>query len=132
MITWTPELATGVPEVDHDHQVLIDNLNRLETALKERAGAQHILGMVAFLEKYAQQHFAREEGCMSRLHCPMAAANMAAHAKFVQTCAEARKKLEMPNAASGVAIKIHSDLCAWIRDHILKIDLSLRQCVKPH
>jgi hemerythrin len=130
MITWSPELATGVPEVDHDHLVLIDNLNRLETALKERAGAEHINGMVAFLERYAQQHFAREESCMNRLNCPTAAANKAAHAKFIQTCAEARKKLESPDAAAGLAFKIHTDLCAWIREHILKIDMGLRQCAK--
>ena len=132
MIIWSPEFETGIPEVDHDHQVLVDNLNRLETALQQRAGAEHINGMVAFLKRYAQQHFTREEGCMSRLHCPVAAANKIAHIKFIQTCAEARKKLESPTAASGVAIKIHSEMCAWIRDHILKIDLNLRQCVKPH
>ena len=130
MIVWNPEFATGVPEVDHDHQVLIDNLNRLETALQQRAGAEHINGMVAFLERYAQQHFAREESCMSRLHCPAAAVNKVAHQKFIQTCIAARAQLEAPAAGSGVAIRIHSEMCAWIRDHILKIDLNLRKCVK--
>ena len=130
MITWSNEFATGVDFVDHDHQVLIDNLNRLEAALRDGEGAARIGDLVTFLERYAKEHFAREERCMDQVRCPVAAQNRIAHQEFIATIADAKDRLFGTNTATAVSIKVHREMCQWIREHILKIDTHLRACAK--
>jgi len=132
MITWNNEFATGVDFVDHDNQVLIDNLNRLEVALRDGEGAARIGDLLNFLERYAKEHFAREEKCMDQVRCPVAAHNRAAHKEFIASIAEAKDRLFATNSATAVSIKVHREMCQWIREHIMKIDLNLRACAKPN
>ncbi len=128
MIVWKPEFDTGVAEVDHDHKRLAEGLNKLEELLQTGRGSEGIPAVLDFLERYANEHFAREETCMHRLKCPTAAANVTAHAQFRQTFAKAKEKLQNPAASALVARQVHGELVAWITSHILKIDMGLRSC----
>jgi hemerythrin len=130
MIIWKPEFETGVGEVDADHHRLVDGLNRLDELLATGQGSEHINAVLDFLGRYAEQHFTREEACMHRYQCPMADANKAAHAQFRATFAKAREKLAKPNSGALVARQVHTELVAWLSNHILKIDTSLRGCVR--
>lgn len=129
MLTWSPELATGVAEVDNDHQQLITSLNQLELALKAGEGSKHIAVLLKFLEHYANIHFAREEACMHRLQCPTAQANVQAHAQFRATFGRAKERLASPTAGPLIAVQVHRELCDWVVKHIMRIDSGLRQCV---
>jgi hemerythrin len=129
MINWSPDFETGVAMVDADHRQLVSGLNQLEQAIELGQGSKAIDRIVAGLEQYAAAHFAREEDCMHRLHCPVAAANESAHRQFLASVKRAKTKLAQPGAAALVAIGIHGELVAWIRQHILTIDRHLRSCV---
>jgi len=128
MLTWTPEFATGVAEVDNDHQQLISSLNQLERALKAGEGSRHIAVLLKFLEDYANIHFAREEACMHRLQCPTAQANVQAHDQFRATFGRAKERLSSPSAGPLVAVQVHRELCDWVVKHILRVDSGLKQC----
>ncbi len=128
MIIWKSEYETGVAEVDHDHQRLVEGLNKLEELLQTGRGSESVAAVLGFLERYANEHFSREETCMHRLKCPNAAANVAAHAQFRQTFAKAKEKLENPGSSALVARRVHGDLVEWITSHILKIDMALKTC----
>ncbi len=128
MIVWKTEFDTGVAEVDHDHKRLVEGLNKLEELLQTGRGSESIPAVLGFLERYANEHFAREEACMHRLKCPNAAANVAAHAQFRQTFAKAKDKLQNASAGALVARQVHGELVAWITNHILRIDMGLRSC----
>ncbi len=130
MLTWKPEFDTGVEEVDHDHKRLAEGLNKLEELLNSGKGSESIPAVLAFLERYANEHFAREEACMHRMQCPTAAANVAAHAQFRQTFAAAKAKLEKPGASALIPHRVHGELVDWIKNHIMKIDMGLRRCPK--
>jgi len=129
MIIWKAEFETGVAEVDTDHKRLVDGLNKLEELLATGQGSEHINSVLDFLGRYADQHFTREEACMHRYQCPMAAANKAAHAQFRDTFTRAREKLAKTNSGALVARQVHGELVAWLSNHILKIDTSLRGCL---
>ncbi len=60
MITWNSSLETGHATVDNDHKQLVAQLNALSEALTRGEGREHLLGMLTFLNSYAQGHFARE------------------------------------------------------------------------
>ncbi len=130
MITWKSEFDTGVAEVDHDHKRLVEGLNKLEELLTTGKGSETIPAVLAFLERYANEHFAREETCMHRMQCPTLAANIAAHAQFRLTFAKAKEKLQNPAAGALVARQVHTELVNWITTHIMKIDMGLRRCPK--
>lgn len=130
MLTWKSEFDTGVAEVDHDHKRLVEGLNKLEELITSGKGSESIPAVLAFLERYAGEHFAREETCMHRMRCPTAEANQAAHAQFLRTFAEAKAKLEKPGASALIANRVHGELVEWIKNHIMKIDMGLRRCPK--
>ncbi len=130
MLSWSPEFATGVAEVDADHQQLITSLNQLEIALKSGEGSKHVPVLLKFLEDYANIHFAREEACMHRLKCPTAQANVAAHEQFRATFARAKQRMAASSAGALVAVQVHRELCDWITKHILRVDSGLKQCVR--
>lgn len=128
-LIWTRALETGVKQVDDEHHVLISELNKLGDMLRadhlDMAAAQTFM---AFLGTYTAKHFAHEEKCMHEMHCPLGAANKAAHAQFVQMFVSA--KLRMTSGATMEELrKLHTSLCEWVQSHIMKIDTSLRTCV---
>jgi hemerythrin len=132
MLTWSDEFNTGIADIDRDHRQLADTLNRLETALNQGLGSRHVLEIITFLDAYAQQHFAREEGCMACGLCRKAEQNKAEHAVFLRKLEQARERVEgSPVAGAYVALQLHRDLCDWFVNHILRVDSELKTLAHP-
>jgi len=127
MIEWKPSFETGHPLVDNDHRRLVSALNELDTALRDGAGKEKVTAMVAFLNTYAREHFAREEAHMAKVGCPAAAENLRAHAEFVAKLDRWLVQLQSGPTLSLV-LGVHTETCQWIRAHILRVDCQLRGC----
>ena len=127
MIQWNDTLATGHDFVDNDHRKLIDSLNELETALKEGAGKETIAKILAFLNTYTRDHFAREEAHMQRVACPAYAENCREHALLISRLNSWLERLEQGSSISLV-LEVHREIANWISNHILKTDCKLRGC----
>jgi hemerythrin-like metal-binding protein len=127
MIPWTSALETGHPVIDDDHKKLIASLNELESALKKGAGKEQVIPLIAFLDRYARDHFAREEAHMAHVHCPSAAANQQAHKEFVERLDGWITKLQSGPSLSLV-LEVHREISKWIGAHIVNIDCKLRGC----
>ena len=69
---WTPDMTTGIDELDQQHQELIRRVNAFAEALSTGAGAGQVAELLDFCLAYAEQHFALEEAHMERLNCPAA------------------------------------------------------------
>lgn len=131
MLTWSSEYETGVQSIDSDHRQLVRSLNELEKAIAEGQGSARIGSLLSFLEKYAAEHFTREEACMHRHQCPVAAVNKAAHGQFLAKFEAARQRVaQAPAAGALVAIQTHRELCDWMVNHILRVDLNIKGCVR--
>lgn len=129
MITWTSDYETGVKSIDRAHQALVQCLNELERAIAGGKGSREIPRVLDTLEKYAQVHFLREEGCMRKIQCPMATANAAAHRSFLEQLAQARERCAAPAAGAFVAAETHRRLSEWLTGHILQVDVAgLKSC----
>ena len=129
-IQWNSSLETGVKEVDEAHKTLILWINKLTDAMKSGNGKQEVLNVLTFLEKYAAQHFSHEESCMDRHKCPAALANRKAHAEFFSYFSQVKSTIEKENVTTPMVLDLHTALSDWLRNHILKIDTTLRTCVK--
>jgi len=127
MIQWNENLATGHTMVDTDHKQLIATLNELETALHKGAAKEQIGAIIAFLNKYAREHFAREEAHMLKVGCPAHKENCQAHKDFVAKLDGWVAKLNS-GASTTLVLEVYRETGNWIRAHIMKVDCQLRNC----
>jgi hemerythrin len=130
MLEWKSDYETGVPELDAQHRVLFDNINRIGKLLdKPEIVRSEAACMLEALERYAAQHFSGEEACMARFRCPAHARNKKEHEMFLHILKIARGEFESASVPKRVLERLHENMVWWINDHILKVDVKLRDCV---
>lgn len=67
---------------------------------------------------------------MDKYKCPAAAVNKQAHAKFIQTFGELRRKVRSEGVGATDVLKVKRALGDWLVGHIRKIDTQLQPCTK--
>ena len=134
MVQWTEQFATGSGKLDQQHQVLMVNINHLETMLTStnptRQEGEFLIHLVDFLQAYADAHFQLEEQCMEKYRCPAHARNKQAHEQFLKFFHEFKKRSEEEGFRVDLLRGLHQKLSSWIEDHILQVDTQLRPCIK--
>jgi hemerythrin len=134
MLLWNEQFATGSRELDFQHQTLIDNINDLETLLALPKplprDCDAMLGIVSFLERYAEKHFACEEHCMEYFRCPCRAQNQTAHDHFLKLFREFKTRLPSPTFPRELVHQLHAAVNQWISSHILQVDTQLKPFIK--
>ena len=132
MILWTEKIATGFPNLDKQHQVLIDIINELGGHLTNPNFNPEelalLINQVDYIADYADLHFKGEEQCMERYQCPAHAQNQKAHAQFREVIREYKSGLEKHGFNIELLKALHGYMEKWILDHILQIDTQLQPC----
>lgn len=129
-LTWdAATMSTGDQEIDRQHRAIIQKLNELLEAMRRGEGQSQIAPILDFLTSYTIKHFTHEEHCMARAACPAAAANKAAHTRFIATVKTLRADYEKSGATTGLIVRVQRELGDWLRSHILNTDTQLRACV---
>jgi hemerythrin len=131
-ISWNAErMATGVHEVDEQHQELIRHFNEFHEAMAHGKGHATAIRLLGFLADYTETHFTCEEACMRQYQCPAAATNLAAHKFLRQEIARLRGHIKANKLTIVDLIKVEQTLGEWIQNHICSVDIQLRGCVTP-
>ena len=128
MITWNASLETGNTVVDNDHKVLIKQINLLGDALKAGTAKDQLATMIAFLNKYTREHFAREEQIMKDVTCPTTGQNCTAPKLLVAKLDGWVAKLNAGGASTSLVLEIYKESSEWLRSHIVGIDSPLKRC----
>lgn len=121
LLVWRDQLSVGSPEIDKDHQQLIDFVNQLNDAVTD-AQSEKIVGKILLeLIEYTRAHFAREEKVMSAAGYP----DFAAHCKIHQALTNkvlrfAQTYLRTPT--EQVKRELIDFLASWLVEHIIKED----------
>jgi hemerythrin-like metal-binding protein len=131
---------TGFAHIDKQHHELFEGVNGLILFLKQsspkedKRNIEKILEMLNFLGEYAQQHFRDEEAIFEEYEHPMKDTNKKEHQLFLEKYVHYKEKLQAKMDAGrltrGVLIQIHIFLQSWLVKHILKVDISLRDCAE--
>ncbi len=133
MLVWNENFATGHKTLDKQHQVLFENVNRLESLLDQTnlnlQETEFILSLVNYLESYAQDHFKLEEQCMESYRCPMHSKNLDAHRQFLLAVVDYKKKFQASGFRSEVMRELHQFMQNWLQQHIMRIDVQLKSCI---
>lgn len=128
-LLWNKSLETGIPDIDEQHQNLINSMNQLLDALRENQEPQAIQKILSSLSSTANLHFGYEEMCMHRYKCPIAAKNKELHALFVKNFGEIRREFMMNGPSPELCSRIDRELLEWFGGHIKGIDTQLKPCM---
>ena len=66
LIQWRKEFETGVPDVDHEHQELVEIINALHAEIEGGAGPERVHDFLGEVFAKIAAHFALEESIMRK------------------------------------------------------------------
>jgi hemerythrin len=128
-IQWSQSLSTHLPQLDEQHRQMIKLLNELVDAITQNHGQQTVTSVLHAMRVYADEHFACEETCMDRHHCPTAAINRTEHNQFRKMIADFEARLSREGVTDALAMQVEEQLAVWVIQHIGSVDRELAHCV---
>ena len=118
-IKWNDSLATGVRQIDLQHQELIEIINELEAAHAAGRRVEALGEIIPRLRAYVLFHFGTEESLMATVAAPAhAAKHLQQHEEFATRVA----KLDSHRATAADLDDLIGYLEHWLVEHIMKTD----------
>jgi hemerythrin-like metal-binding protein len=127
-LVWNDTFVAGVREIDEQHMVLVDLLNKVRVKLLPEPDIKEMEQIILDLLSYALYHFETEERLMDaydyRRGSPQEAiAHLEQHRFFSEKVVSTRKALTSGEKIS--AEELLQFLSEWLVNHILKTDFKL-------
>ena len=122
---WYQEYYIGVPEIDKQHQQLIQAVNRVSDIYREKDNERNrriCIEAIKYLKSYTLNHFSDEEAFQRSIGYEDYENHKKIHDDFVQTVIEYEKILQEQNYSSESVQKFISICSKWISYHILNKD----------
>jgi hemerythrin-like metal-binding protein len=119
LVDWKDEYSIGLQEIDEQHEVLFDLINRLWAAIVKQAQTGDILKIVRELEHYTLSHFTAEETFMRVSEYPKFLDHKKQHEDFV---ARVAKEREAVMGGKSISLDLIRFLKDWLINHILVSD----------
>ncbi len=114
---WRPDLATGIREIDRQHEELLANVCILRRAA--RGGDVGLAeGVLAYLERYAAEHFATEERAMWEAGYPGLDAHWSLHLSFATELARRKAQYIASPARVELLQELGRWMDAWLAEHL--------------
>jgi hemerythrin-like metal-binding protein len=126
-ITWNPQtMATGVPEVDAQHQEWIRRYNQFDDAISQGKGIEVVQSTLDFFMSYTDVHFKLEESVMNEHHCSVAKDNRIAHEHMRNILRGYKAYVDKHGFSISEVQGLKHQMKKWLIEHILTIDIQLR------
>ncbi len=121
-VQWNSSMETGIGVVDDQHRELFRRIDELLDAMRSGKGRGVVGELLAFLGRYADEHFRTEEGIWSRAGLPDLDQHRRAHEGFRRDFAKLAQEYEQDPSKLSLAIEVQRRVMEWLREHILKVD----------
>jgi hemerythrin len=119
-VEWTDNLSVGIQEIDEQHKVLINLINRLfNETIVNQASSKVTEQVLQELVEYTLVHFAVEESLFRIFDYPGIETHMAIHAGLKAQVIELQKKVR---EGQEVNTDLLMFLKKWLTNHILQED----------
>lgn len=125
IVEWGPPLEVGVDEIDRDHRVLVDLLNRMHDACAAE-DEEEAFGVLEELSAYTEWHFAREESLMAIHGYEFSERHRDEHEELT------RKVHDYINRALAGALRpreLAAFMTDWLMQHIVGADRHLGEAI---
>jgi hemerythrin len=106
------------------HRELLSVAEKLESAARS-GNLQRAADVLAFLERYARDHFADEERRMEEAGYPRLAEHRAAHEAFAAELARRKAAFEASRSLASLTMDLGDWLGAWLEDHLRHADADM-------
>lgn len=122
LIVWDLSMySVGVKEIDRQHGILVQLINRLDQGLKKKISKGTLEDITNYLADYTVFHFGYEEKLLSDHEYNALPGHKIAHQNFVKKVQHYQQQLKTQEA-NLVAGEILDFLKNWLLDHIQKTD----------
>ncbi len=115
---WSPDLDTGIAEIDTQHRTLADLINSLNDA-RHGADSSQIGDVLNALADYTINHFSFEEQLMEEAGYPHLRAHQRIHQLFINRITEYRERFDN---GENVTDDLLTLLKGWLASHIQQED----------
>src|SRR5271167_3287079 len=131
MSGWRPDLATGMPGIDAQHEELFRRAEAIDNALAEGRLTGETAEMLNYLAKYCQTHFALERTLMYHQNYPGLSEHVAQHAGFTKTLRQIQRDFASGAGAEDIAIRLNELVLGWLVNHIRHLDKEMGRFLRP-
>ena len=114
IIEWTDQYETGHPVIDHDHQGIVDIINRLDPLIGSDSNAE-VGQILCDLTDYVLVHFGHEETLMQRVRYPLLEEHRLSHCRFFASMTRFIYGFE--TGQTGLSREIQEFLANWLVEH---------------
>ncbi len=132
-IEWKDNFSVGNPAVDHEHQELIDLVNRIEGALTSGEPVDEARAIFGDLFRAISSHFALEERFMREHRYDQAAAHKADHERLLDELRDLMDDYEEdPAMGPASAERLVASVGDWFTRHFKTHDARLHSRLGDH
>lgn len=130
LIEWSSKYHIGLKEIDDQHKVLVDIINRLYASFGSNNNKKEIKKNLKELVDYTVFHFGNEENYFKKFGYKDTPGHIEQHKKFVGKIEKFADEFE--DGDSTVSLDIINFLKDWLINHILKNDIRYVPFLKEH
>ncbi len=120
LIVWGPKIKIGIDVIDRQHKRLVDLINELHRAMKQRKGAEVLSRIMNGLVDYTKEHFDYEEGLQAKAGYPDLDTHKEVHRNLVKKVEAYQAKIK--DGEKLVTKDLSAFLKDWLVNHILGTD----------
>ena len=121
LITWDDSFSVKISEIDTQHKKLVDLINQLHDAMKQRKANDALADVLNELVDYTVQHFKLEEKYFDEFNYLKAGPHKREHKNFVEKVAAFKNDFD--NGKMMLSMDIMDFLKDWLTVHIKKTDI---------
>ncbi|SDK90499.1 hemerythrin [Maridesulfovibrio ferrireducens] len=130
IVEWSDDLSVNVRTIDEHHMVLINMINDLYQAMRQRKTGSKVTDIVDKLLEYTKYHFGYEEKIFDKYRYPDSASHKKLHRSFENKIEEFGNSLASGKATvSNEVIRFLKD---WLVKHIMIVDHKYSEFMNDH
>jgi len=130
LFEWREEYSVNVDEIDQQHKKLIQMINDLHTAMKEKKAKDVIEDVLKRMESYVEEHFNTEEKYFDKFDYPEAEEHIQEHDQFVEKVEEFIE--DYMDGKMMLSMKLINFLKDWLTNHIKGTDQKYSEFFNEH
>jgi hemerythrin len=116
LIRWDDSLSVKVAEIDEQHRRLVEMINDLNEAMRQRKGREILDEIIDGLVIYAGTHFKTEERYFDRFKYPDSRSHEDEHADFAVRVVGFKNDFYAGKVA--LSVEVMNFLSNWLQTHI--------------
>ncbi len=120
VIIWRKHYETGINILDEEHKQLLNLINLVYSAIRDKKGPSVIAAVLTDLERYTVDHFQHEEKLLEKYGYPDFQAHLQKHKAFINELKD--KKAKMDSDQDELAKELLRFMREWLVNHIMVMD----------